>query len=138
MNTTYDSIWACFYDNCGVDKSTLPQTDEGKYILINSGCMYYNTLIDKSETKIQCDDLTETINMLLDDNRLLILTYCMRYRFLENELIRYEQVWQPLSNDIGQKFYKDQLSGREKTLSNTKTEIIRLLNNIDNMSYLDL
>lgn len=138
MNTTYDNIWECFYDNCGVDKSTLPQTDEGKYILINSGSIYYNTLIDKSETKMICNDLTETINIVLDDNRLMILAYCMRYRFLENELIRYEQVWQPLSNDIGQKFYREQLSGRKDTLVNTKSEIVRLLTNIDNMSYLDL
>lgn len=138
MNTTYDTIWRCFYDFSGVEKSSLPQTDDGKYILINNGCMHYNTLIDKGETKIKCDDYMENINMVLDDDRLLLLAYCMKYRFLENEDVRFKQMWQPFSNDVGQKFYREQISGRKETLDNTKAEITRLLNNLDNMSYLDL
>lgn len=137
MLTTYDDIWECFIDNCGVDESTLPQTDEGKYILIKNGAIKYNTTVDKSEAKIKCDEYMEQINLSLDYDRLLILAYCMRYTFLENELIAFEQVWQPFSSDIGQKFYREQIQGRENTLTRTKKEIDRLLDNIDNMSYLN-
>lgn len=137
MNTTYDMIWQCFYDNCGVDHETLPQTDEGKYILIKSGTRHYNTVVDPSEDKIVCDDMLEEINIELDETRLTILAFCMRYRFLENELIQYEQTWQPFSNEVGQKFYNYQIQGRETTLEKTKQEIIRLLTSIDKMSYLE-
>lgn len=134
--TTFEEIWKCFYNNCMVDKATLPQTEEGQYILINSGCMYYNTLIDETETKIKCNDLTELINIKLDDNRLILLANCMRYRFLENELISFEQVWQPFSSEVGQKNYKAQIDARNFRLETTKKEIGRLLDSIDNMHYL--
>lgn len=137
IKTTYDDIWECFYDNCGVDYNTLPSTDEGKYILIKNGCRKYNTVIDPQENKIKCDDFLEEINLELDDNRLMLLAYCIRYNFLENDLIRYEQVWQNFAKDIGQKFYGDQVKGREATLERTKNEIDKLLLNIESYSYLE-
>ena len=135
-NTTYDQIWECFINNCMVDKATLPQADEGKYILISEGCRYYNTLVDDTEVNLKTNNDLESINIKLDDKRILLLSYCMRYKFLENEKIRFEQVWQPLSRDIGIKSYRDQINSRQETLNETKREIGRLLSRMDNMSYL--
>lgn len=135
--TTYDTIWEVFIDNCMVDPSTLPTSNEGKYSLIHNGIRKYNVSTDISEVKLTYDDTLEQINIELDDNRLLLLAYCMRYNFLENDLIAFEQVWQPFIKEIGQKFYREQISGRESTLARTKFEINQLLLNIDDMSFLE-
>lgn len=134
--TTYDDIWISFVDVCQVHPTTLPQTDEGKYILINNGVRYYNSLIDRNKKQIVCNDMLERINTDLNNDELLLIGYCIKYRFLENELVRYEQVWQPFSSDIGIKFYKDQINARRETLKLTHVEIIRLLNNLDEMTFL--
>lgn len=135
-NTTYNQIWECFVNNCMVDIAMLPQTDEGKYILISEGCRYYNTLIDDAEVNLKNNNELEKINVKLDDKRILLLAYCIRYKFLENEKIRFEQVWQPLSRDIGIKSYRDQINSRKETLDKTEREINRLLSRIDTMSFL--
>jgi hypothetical protein len=135
--TSYDDIWEAFVTNCLVDSQTLPQTNEGKYILIHNGLRHYNVSTDESEIKLKFDDTLEQINVDLDDNRLLLLAYCIRYTFLENELIGFEQVWQPFVKEIGQKFYREQIGGREDTLDRTKNKIDQLLLNIEPMSYLE-
>jgi hypothetical protein len=135
--TSYDDIWEAFVDNCQVDTSTLPQTDEGKYSLIHNGIRHYNVSTDISEIKLKYDDALEQINVDLDDARILILAYCIRYTVLENELIAFEQVWQPFIKEIGQKFYREQIFGRENTLVRTKQKIIELLTGIEDMSYLE-
>lgn len=136
--TTYDEIWSCFIDICNIDRELLPQTDEGKYILINSSARNYNTFIDKSEIKIKCDNLTEQINISLDDNRILILAYCMRYTFQENALQDFISIWGGfVGSDVGVKDYRAQVTSRESTMDRSKSEILRLLGNIDEMSYLE-
>jgi hypothetical protein len=134
--TTYDDIWQTFRDNCGVDKDTLPQDDEGKYILIRNGIRKYNTWID-FEDKLIGDDALEIINKDIDDNRILILAYCIKHTVLENALTEYEQVWQPFTKEIGQKFYKDQINGRETRIQATKQEILQHISNIEPQTYGD-
>lgn len=136
--TNYDQIWRCFVDVCQVDSATLPQTDEGKYILINSGVQYYNSLVDKIKVRILCNDMLEQINLNLSNDDLLLLGYCIKYRFLDNELMKFQQIWQPFSNDVGVKFYKDQIVSRRETLAFTHNEIIRLLDNLDEMNFLEV
>lgn len=134
--TSYDEIWKVFYNNCGLDKALLPQTDEGKYMLIESGILNYNTFTDETETELIGDEYMEEVNVKLDNNKIKLLAYCMKYNVLENNLVDYESVWQPLMKDIGQKFYREQISARQDTLARTKKEIDRLLTNIEPYSYL--
>lgn len=136
-NTNYDQIYSVFVDNCGVDTSTLPSDDEGKYKIIRNGARHYNTKVDDGETKLVCDDDTESINIELDDTRLLILAFCMKYTQLENELVKFEQIWQPFTKEMGQKFYGEQIKGRESTLERVERKIIELLTDLDSGSIMD-
>lgn len=135
--TSYDDIYSTFLDNCGVDTSTLPNTNDGKYQMIRNGVRHYNSKVDDYETKIICNDIMEEINIELDDTRLLILAFCIKYTLLENQLINFEQVWQPFTKDIGQKFYREQISGRENMLDRTERKIIELLTDLDSGSIMD-
>ena len=135
-NTTYQEIWNTFVNIIGVVGEDLPQDDEGKYILINSGILRYNSLTEDSEKKIIGNDFTEEINMNLDYNRLLLLCNCIKFIYLENEKNEYEAVWGVFSNDIGLKFYGDTVKAKRNTLVDTEKEINRLLDKIDPMSYL--
>ena len=135
-NTTYQEIWNTFVNIIGVVGEDLPQDDEGKYILINSGILRYNSLTEDSEKKIIGNDFTEEINISLDYNRLLLLCNCIKFIYLENEKNEYEAVWGVFSNDIGLKFYGDTVKAKRNTLVDTEKEINRLLDKIDPMSYL--
>lgn len=135
-NTTYQEVWNTFVNIVGVVGEDLPQDDEGKYILINSGILRYNSLTEDSEKKIIGNDFTEEINISLDYNRLLLLCNCIKFIYLENEKNEYEAVWGVFSNDIGLKFYGDTVKAKRNTLADTEKEINRLLDKIDPMSYL--
>lgn len=136
VNTTYQEIWNTFVNIVGVVGEDLPQDDEGKYILINSGVLRYNSLTEDSEKKIISNDFSEEINVSLDYNRLLLLCNCIKFIYLENEKNEYEAVWGVFSNDIGLKFYGDTVKAKRNTLVDTEKEIYRLLDKIDPMSYL--
>lgn len=135
-NTTYQEIWNTFVNIVGVVREDLPQDNEGKYILINSGILRYNSLTEDSEKKILSNDFAEEINISLDYNRLLLLCNCIKFIYLENEKNEYEAVWGVFSNDIGLKFYGDTVKAKRNTLVDTEKEINRLLDKIDPMSYL--
>lgn len=136
--TTYDQIWQCFIDNCGVDVTQLPTDDYRKYNMIKNATMHYNNFIDEEDNigKITCDDSTETINVKLDGSRLLILAYCMKYVELENQLVEFEELYTPFQKEMGIKNYKDQVKGRENTLARTNQKIIELLSNIEDRSIM--
>lgn len=136
-NTSYDNIYICFRRNTGVDASTLPTTDSGRYELINNGVLHYNTKIDDSEPQLVCNDTLEEINRELDSKRLLLLAYCIKYSILENELEGFEQVWQPFTKEMGQKFYGEQIKGREATLDRVDKKITELLTDIEDGSIMD-
>lgn len=136
VNTTYQEVWNTFVNIVGVVGEDLPQDDEGKYILINSGILRYNSLTEDSEKKIIGNDFTEEINISLDYNRLLLLCNCIKFIYLENEKNEYEAVWGVFSNDVGLKFYGDTVKAKRNTLEDTEKEINRLLDKIDPMSYL--
>lgn len=136
VNTTYQEIWNIFVNIVGVVGEDLPQDDEGKYILINSGVLRYNSLTEDSEKKIISNDFSEEINVSLDYNRLLLLCNCIKFIYLENEKNEYEAVWGVFSDDIGLKFYGDTVKAKRNTLVDTEKEIYRLLDKIDPMSYL--
>nr|DAX85760.1 MAG TPA: hypothetical protein [Caudoviricetes sp.] len=135
--TTYQEIWDTFVDFTGVPVEDLPQTEEGMYSLIKSGILKYNSVTEKSETKLIGNEIMEELNVELDYDRLLLLAYCLKYIFLENEKNEYESVWGVFSNDIGLKFYGDTVKAKRSTLSATNKEIFRLLNKIDPMSFLE-
>jgi hypothetical protein len=132
--TTYDEIFESFLNNCGVDTSRLP-TNESIYQMIENAINHYNVFL-KDETPIICDDNTETINVKLDGARLLILAYCLKYVYLENELVGFQELWSPFQKEVGIKDYRGQVSGRENTLKRTTDKIIELVSSIEDKSIM--
>ena len=128
--TDYDKIFETFLGNCGVDTTRLPVEAEKLHELIQNGISHYNSYL-KDENPIVGDDLLETLNVHLDSTRLLILAFCMKYVYLENLLIGFQELWSPFQNEIGIKNYKSQVDGREKTLERTKYRIVELLTSIE-------
>ena len=134
--TTFQEVWNTFVDFTGVVGEDLPQTEDGMYVLIKSGILKYNSVTEASEIKLIGNEMTEELNVELDYDRLLLLSYCLKYIFLENEKNEYESVWGVFSNDIGLKFYGDTVKAKRNTLEDVNKEIMRLLDKIDPMSYL--
>lgn len=133
--TTYDEIFECFLKNTGIDTTRLPTTDEAIYAIINNGVSHYNVYL-KDEVPIKCDDSSETINVTLDSTRLLILAYCIKYVYLENQLVGFEELWSPFQNDLGIKNYKSQIQARQDTLDRTKQMITQLLTSTEDASIM--
>lgn len=129
MSTTYDDIYSCFLDNCRVDNSCLPVTDKGKYAMIRNGCKIYNSKMEDSIV-LKADDLTETINVELDDARLLVLAYCLKLNYHENDLTEFTSVWSLYQKEIGFKDYSYQIKAKEANIERTEQKITELVTNI--------
>lgn len=134
--TTYQEVWDTFVDFTGVDIDDLPQTDEGMYALIKSGIIKYNSITESSETKLKGDEIMERLNVELDYDRLLLLAYCLKYVYLDNEKTAYENIWEVFSNDVGRKFYGNTVKAKADTIASVNKEIQRILDKIDPMSFL--
>lgn len=133
--TSYDDIMSCFVKNCGVDTSNLPTDEEKLYGMIQNGLNHYNVYL-KDESPIQGDDDTEMLNTSLDGTRLLILAFCLKYVYLENQLVGFQELWSPFQNELGIKNYKAQVDGREKTLERTRQKIIELVTTIEDVNIM--
>ena len=79
--TTYDDIWSCFRDISGLALDTIPNTDDDIRREIRNGIRSYNIKTDDSESKLTFDDMIETINQRLDDNRLKLLALIIKENF---------------------------------------------------------
>lgn len=136
MNTSYDEIFESFLMNCGIDTSELPKDQDKIYLIINNAVNHYNNFMEEDYC-IEADNKTETISKKLNGSCLLILAYCIKYTYLENQLIEFEEIWSPFQKEIGFKNYKDQVTSREKTLERTKSRIIELISNIEDRNLMD-
>lgn len=133
--TSYDDIFTTFIENTGIDTAKLPTDTNKIHEMIQNAIKHYNVYL-KDESPIIGDNLTETINVNLDNARLLIMAYCIKYVYLENQLVGFEELWSPFQQDVGVKDYRGQIQGREKTLERTKQKIIELLTSIEDRSIM--
>lgn len=133
--TTYDEIFICFIQNCGIDTSRLPTENEKLYEMIRNAVSHYNVYL-KDESPIFGIDEEECLNTELDSTRLLILAYCLKYVYLENELVGFEELWSPFQQEVGIKDYRGQISARQDTLKRTDRKIIELISSIEDRSIM--
>lgn len=138
MLTTYDQIFQSFIDNCGIDVFRLPTEDSKKYDMIRNGTKHYNTFIPDDDITygITGDDLTETVDKELDGTRLLIYAYCLKYVYLENQLVGFEELWTPFQREVGIKNYSSQVKGRENTLERVNHKIIEYITLLEDQSIM--
>lgn len=131
--TTYDDIFDCFTDNFQVDSNLLPQTDEGKYRMINNAIKHYN---NKMQDNIKCENTTETINRELDDDNLLVVAHYIKLIYLQNDLSDFLSIYSTFQKEIGFKDYKDQLQGRERQIEKLEDKIDELITNMEDDSIM--
>lgn len=129
--TDYDTIWETFRDISGLDDELLPSDEQGIYLEIHNAVRKYNIKTDDSEYKLTYSDSTESLNKLLDDNRLQLLALLIKQNILESKLEYFEQLYQYDLKEVKSKFYKDQVSTRQSTIEKVEKEISEILSYMD-------
>ncbi|NOL36848.1 hypothetical protein [Bacillus safensis] len=129
MNTTYDQIWQCFLDNCKTSDINLPSDDEGIYSQIKNASLLFNNRF--RDNRITCDNDTETVDRLLNEDDLLILGNYIRLVFLKNELTAYSSTWQPFSKDIGTTHFSAQIKALESQVNEQQRTIDKIIFNTE-------
>ena len=133
--TDYDTIWETFRDISGLDDELLPSDEQGIYLEIHNAVRKYNIKTDESEEKLICSDSTESLNKLLDDNRLQLLALFIKLNILQSKLEYFEQLYQYDLKEVKSKFYKDQVSARQSTIEKVEKEIFEILSYMDDHDF---
>ncbi|TCJ01080.1 hypothetical protein [Cytobacillus praedii] len=120
MNTSYDTIYQTFLNNCMVSDIDLPQTNEGKYEVIKNALLHFN---NRMRTKYLADDILETLDGHLDEDKLLILAHYIRLIFLKNQKTYFESLWQPFTSDVGIRNFSSQIKSLENSIETQKNTI---------------
>jgi hypothetical protein len=134
MGVSYDSIFTCFMENCRGSQKSIPSSDEGKYEMIHNACRHYGNKTE--EVALVWDDITETLNVELDDDRLLILAYCIKLAYHENELTEFTSIFATFQKEIGFSSYQAQVKAREANVIRTEQKITELITNISSFSIM--
>ena len=121
MNTTtYNELYETFLLNCGYDFDELPQTDEMRYMMIKNACRIYNQQAKKYSNRmtssVVCDDITESLNVVLTSNEVLIFAYMMAEILASTKLVEFTSIWSVYSKETGFKDYKAQVDARKYTI----------------------
>ena len=121
MNTTtYNELYETFLLNCGYDFDELPQTDEMRYMMIKNACRRYNQQAKKYSNRmtsnVVCDDITESLNVVLTSNEVLIFAYMMAEILASTKLVEFTSIWSVYSKETGFKDYKAQVDARKYTI----------------------
>ena len=132
--TSYDSIFTCFLENCKIQSKNLPTTDIGKYAMIHNACRHYSNKMEEFELK--WDDLTETLTVELDSNRLLILAYCIKLVYLENAVTEFTDIFSVFQKELGINNYNSQVKARQYNVLTTEHKIIELMTNMQGFSVM--
>lgn len=112
--TSYDEIYSLFMDISRTDDFNLPQTDDGRYSLINAGRLIYN---NKAFKNLKQDDMMEELSEELNGNQLLLLANCMKLVCFDNLLGEFISTYSMFQKEVGFKDYSSQLRGREGYVS---------------------
>lgn len=110
VNTSYDTIYSLFMDISKTDDFNLPQTDDGRYALINAGRLIFN---NKLFSNLQQYDIMEEFNKELNGNQMLLLANCMKLVCFNNLWGDFVSTYSMFQKEIGFKDYSSQLRGRE-------------------------
>ena len=118
--TTYDELYETFLLNCGYDFDELPKTDGMRYMMIRNAARIYNQQAKKYSNRmtnnIVCDDITESLNVTLTSNEMLVFAYMMAETLASTKLVEFTSIYGTFAKEMGFKDYKAQLDGRQYTI----------------------
>lgn len=120
MNTTYEEIWDEFEPIAKFDEYDLPVTVDGKRSLIKSGIKIFNK---KMFDSLKADDRLDSIDRILKDDEINLLTHCMRLQVCRNIYSEFTTTYDMYKSDVGFKNYKAQLDGRQKLIDMEEKEV---------------
>lgn len=123
MNTTYTDLYKFFIRQTKVNNNDLPSSEESQKNLINDGVMEFNIRLRIGKEKLQCDDALEELNEKLSNEFFMFLSECMTLIVYKNMLQEYVSTWETFQNDIGRKYYKDQLNGKQKMIEDQEIRL---------------
>lgn len=126
MNTSYDTVYQTFLNNCKVSDIDLPQTNEGRYEVIRNALLHFN---NRMRTRYKADDLLESLDVELNEDEILILAHYIRLIFLINEKTYFESLWQPFTSDVGMKNFSSQNRSLENSIQRQENTIESLIVN---------
>jgi hypothetical protein len=124
--TSYDEIWESFLINCKASDIDIPQLPEKIYEAIHNGIRHFN---NRLREEMEWDDLNETVDRVMTNDHLLILSHYIRYFFLINQKTYFESVWQPFQKDVGVKNFSSQLKSIESSIYEEQKIIDRIIMN---------
>ena len=132
MNTTtYNELYETFLLNCGYDFDELPQTDEMRYMMIKNACRRYNQQAKKYSNRmtsnVVCDDITESLNVVLTSNEVLIFAYMMAEILASTKLVEFTSIYGTYSKEMGFKDYSAQVNARQYTINRFKQKYTAII-----------
>lgn len=121
---TYDDIWETFLDNYKVNDEDIPSEISIIYNDIRNAVMYYN---NRMRTKFKCNDALETIEGAETEDERLIIAHYLKLAFLNNDLVLYTSLYQPISPDVGVRNYSHQMLNLQKLVDKQIADIDRFI-----------
>lgn len=138
--TSYNELWEYFLDMSGLYNEEIPNDENEIKKEIRNSIRSYNTKIDNGFVeKLKFDNDLEEISLDKEDDN-----YDIKFKilalFIEKELqtksLKYFQsVWQFDQKEIKSKFYKDQVTARQKTISDLNKEISQLFSYMTDYNF---
>lgn len=123
MNTNYTDLYKFFIRQTKVNNNDLPSTEQGQKDLINDGVMEFNIRLRIGKEKLKCDDMLEELNEELEEEFFMFLSECMTLIVYKNMLQEYVSTWESFQNDVGRKYYKDQLNGKQQLINEQENRL---------------
>lgn len=123
MNTNYTDLYKFFIRQTKVNNNDLPSTEQGQKDLINDGVMEFNIRLRIGKEKLRCDDMLEELSEELTDEFFMFLSECMTLIVYKNMLQEYVSTWESFQNDVGRKYYKDQLNGKQQLINEQENRL---------------
>lgn len=129
--TTYNELYETFLLNCGYDFDELPKTDEMRYMMIRNAARKYNQQAKKYSNRmthdIVCDDVTESLNVELTSNELLVFAYMMAEILASTKLVEFTSIYAVYSKEMGFKDYNAQVQARQYTIDMFKNKYTSII-----------
>lgn len=117
--TSFDDIFESFLITYPLLE--IPQTDEGKILIIKNAVKLYNQKAKKYEGRITgniiCNENMEELSVNLSDNEVLILTHLMAKSCAANNLAEFSQVYGVFAKELGFKDYKAQVDSKQNMIN---------------------
>lgn len=113
-NTTYSEIWDKFISICKVDEYDIPQTTQGRRLLVSSGVDIYNEKMDES---LLVDNNTDEVLAELDTKRINLIAQCMKLQVCMDMYSDYTSTYSMYQKEVGIKDYNAQANARQTLIS---------------------